>query len=94
MIVDDSDFAREMHRELLEEQGSHIVEATNGQEAISLIQESTDYDLILMDLVMPVMSGTSATREIKALLDDAGKDIPIICRIGYADQRSYGSRRL
>ncbi len=49
--------------------------ASNGQEAIDFI-ETMDYDLILMDIHMPVMGGYEATRTIRAM--DKGKSIPII----------------
>ncbi len=64
---------------VLSSEGASVTAVENGFEAISRVKESTDYDLILMNLVMPMMSGVTAVREIKKLLDGVRKRIPIIC---------------
>lgn len=79
LVVDDSDITRELNCEVLEENGAIVMEAENGLEAVNAVRENMDFDLILMDIVMPVMSGVSAVREIKKLLDDAGRHTTIIC---------------
>lgn len=53
-----------------------IVEASNGQEALDIVQGDNPPDLIFMDLKMPVMDGWEATRRIREL--ERGKKIPII----------------
>ncbi|MBI1814380.1 MAG: response regulator [Deltaproteobacteria bacterium] len=53
-----------------------IVEASNGQEALQIVEASPPPDLIFMDLKMPVMDGWEATRRIRA--SDRGRGIPII----------------
>lgn len=53
-----------------------IIEASNGEEALALVQKSPPPDLIFMDLKMPVMDGWEATKRIREL--DFGKGIPII----------------
>lgn len=53
-----------------------IVEASNGEEALAIVQGSPAPDLIFMDLKMPVMDGWEATKRIRQL--DFGKSIPII----------------
>jgi CheY-like chemotaxis protein len=69
LIVDDIEINREIIIELLSETGMNIDEATNGQEAVTLFTGSPDgfYDLILMDMQMPVLDGCAATRLIRAL---------------------------
>jgi CheY-like chemotaxis protein len=53
-----------------------IVEASNGEEALAIVQSSSPPNLIFMDLKMPVMDGWEATKKIREL--ETGRDIPII----------------
>lgn len=64
VIADDSEFMRNLLREIL--QGDHDVigEAENGVEAVELYEEHSP-DLVMMEVVMPIRGGIEATREIK-----------------------------
>jgi two-component system, cell cycle response regulator DivK len=53
-----------------------IIEASNGEEALQVVQSQPPPDLIFMDLKMPVVDGWEATKRIRAL--EVGKSIPII----------------
>lgn len=72
LIVDDEANIREVVREYAEFSGYEIEEAADGIEAVSLCRIN-DYDLIIMDIMMPKLDGFSACKEIKK-----EKDIPII----------------
>lgn len=66
LLVEDTEDNRFMMRRLLEMSGYHVVEATNGDEAVKLA-ESELPGLILMDLSLPVIDGLAATRLIRKL---------------------------
>ena len=75
LLVEDTEDNRFMMRRLLEMAGYEVVEATNGEEAVTLAQSERP-DLILMDLSLPVIDGLAATRAIRKLNGFA--KIPII----------------
>ncbi len=72
LIVDDEQKIREVIREYSEFNGYEVEEAADGMEAVSLCRLN-DYDLIIMDIMMPKLDGYSACKEIKK-----AKDIPVI----------------
>ena len=80
LLVDDIDVNREIATMLLEEMGFIIDTAENGKIAVDKIANSKpgDYDLILMDIQMPVMNGYEATEKIRALDNPELANIPII----------------
>jgi DNA-binding response OmpR family regulator len=72
LIVDDEAKIREVIREYATFSGYTVSEAADGMEAVSLVR-ANDYDLIIMDIMMPRLDGFSACREIRK-----AKDVPII----------------
>ncbi len=72
LIVDDEQKIREVIREYSEFNGYEVEEAADGMDAVSLCRLN-DYDLIIMDIMMPRLDGYSACKEIKKT-----KDIPVI----------------
>jgi CheY-like chemotaxis protein len=69
LLVEDSDFSAEILAEILEGEGHRVVRAENGQVALDLFAQSAvgEFDIILMDMQMPVMDGCTAARNIRAL---------------------------
>ena len=72
LIVDDEAKIREVIKEYAEFSGYEVTEAEDGMSAIGLCKLN-DYDLIIMDIMMPKLDGFSACKEIKKL-----KDIPVV----------------
>lgn len=57
LVVDDSGAIRKVERKYLEEMGFEVLEAENGEEALKVVEENPDIDIILLDWHMPVMNG-------------------------------------
>ena len=72
LIVDDEEMIRGVLREYVEFEGNEADEAADGMEAVKKCREN-DYDLILMDVMMPKLDGFSAVKEIRK-----DKDVPVI----------------
>ena len=80
LLVEDNELNREIAVELLKQYGFRIDTAENGAEAVEKVKHAApgDYDLVLMDVQMPVMNGYEATKQIRALDDPALAGITIL----------------
>ena len=76
LIVDDLPEKLLVFRTVLDAQGMVIVSAENGRDAIRLVQEDPDIDIVLMDIMMPEMDGMQTMRELRRL--PRGKQLPLV----------------
>lgn len=72
LIVDDEEMIRNVLKEYVEFEGNEAFEAADGMEAVKMCKAS-DFDVVLMDVMMPRLDGFSAVKEIKKF-----KDVPVI----------------
>ena len=80
LLVEDNAINMEIAHAILGEEHLDITEAKNGKEALEIFQNSRldEYDVIIMDVMMPVMDGMEATKAIRMLEREDAKKIPII----------------
>ena len=80
LLVEDNELNMEITEYMMTEQGAVVIEAWNGKEAADIYEscESGTFDVILMDIMMPVMNGLEATRCIRASEKEDAQSIPII----------------
>lgn len=80
LLVEDNHLNTEIAKFYLEQENMNVTCASNGKEALDIFEksETNDFDIILMDVVMPVMDGLTATKKIRTLKRMDAKSIPII----------------
>ena len=83
LVVDDNPDNIQVIGNILKEAGYVIGFATDGKQALNLLQKASDYDLVLLDVDMPVMNGYDACRAMRA--DEKLKDMPVIFLTAFAD---------
>ena len=75
LLVEDNEINQQIACELLEMSGLNVTVAVNGQEGVNLVKKQA-FDVVLMDIQMPVMDGYQATREIRTTI--SSNELPII----------------
>ena len=80
LLAEDNELNMEIAEFVLQNEGAEVTKAWNGQEAVELFgnSEPGEFDVILMDIMMPVMNGYEATKMIRSLDREDAKKIPII----------------
>ena len=80
LLAEDNELNMEIAEFVLQNEGAEVTKAWNGQEAVELFgnSEPGEFDVILMDIMMPVMNGYEATKMIRSLVREDAKAIPII----------------
>jgi Response regulator containing CheY-like receiver, AAA-type ATPase, and DNA-binding domains len=86
LVVDDDDDVRIAAAAIIEELGYSVVAVDRAPEAIELIRDQR-FDLVITDVMMPVMNGVELAREVKRVRPD----VPILFATGYADIEEFGT---
>ena len=92
LLAEDNEINREIETELLERMGFIVIPVADGREALEKVKEASpgDYDLLILDLQMPVMNGWQVSAAIRKLPDPTLAHIPIIAlsaNVGISDRR-------
>ncbi len=93
LLAEDNELNMEIAEFVLQDEGAEVTKAWNGQQAVQLFRksESGEFDVILMDIMMPVMNGYETAKMIRSLDREDAKTIPIIAMTANAfteDRRS------
>lgn len=83
LIAEDSSVIQNLTRKVLEQQAYSITIAKNGQQVLDFLEEN-NFDLVLMDINMPIIDGMECSRQIRAMEDEKKSSIPIIAITGNA----------
>ena len=80
LLAEDNELNMEIAEFMLRNEGTEVTRAWNGQEAVEIFEKSKSgqFDVILMDIMMPVMNGYEATKRIRSMDREDAKVIPII----------------
>ena len=80
LLAEDNELNMEIAEFMLQNEGAVVTKAWNGQEAVELFEKSRpgEFDVILMDIMMPVMNGYEAAKMIRSLDREDAKEVPII----------------
>lgn len=89
IIAEDSSVIQNLAKKILEMKNYKITVAKNGQKVLDLLEKDS-YDIILMDLNMPVMSGIECAKRIRKMSDTKKANIPIIAISGNVNNYTEG----
>lgn len=92
LLVEDNKVNQFLMKKILLKQGCNITFANNGKEAVEYCAAQEPYDLILMDIQMPIMGGEEATRLIRTMQEEKKHTVPIIALTAHAmdgDREKY-----
>jgi CheY-like chemotaxis protein len=91
LLVDDDDVAREIVRRMIEREGYHVEEAADGQAAITALEDGLVPDCVVLDLMMPRVSGVGVLQRMRG--DPRWRDIPVLLMTALAEGREIEEAR-
>jgi CheY-like chemotaxis protein len=93
LLVEDNEMNMEVAEFILTEEKATVIKAVNGKEAVDIFAGSKagEIDVVLMDIMMPVMDGETATRAIRALKREDAATVPVIAMTANAFEEDIRS---
>ena len=91
LLVDDDDVARQVVRRMVERGGHQVAEAADGEQAIHALEGGTTPDCVILDLMMPRVSGVDVLRRMHG--DDRLRQIPVLLMTALDDGREVEEAR-
>lgn len=82
LVVEDNEINQKLVREFLSRMGHEVTLSGSGEDALSLIEQTEPFNMILMDIHLPGISGIGATKAIRAMADPAKATVPVIALSG------------
>jgi signal transduction histidine kinase len=89
LVIDDEEVIQKTARAILTKAGFEVLVASNGIEGIKIYSEESDIDLVLLDMIMPVMNGRDCFFELRKIK----KDLPVILASGFSQHRDVDELR-
>ena len=86
LVVEDAPMHQKLAQGLLTRQGHQVTVTSDGKQAVDLLKHE-DFDVILMDVEMPVMDGLTATRIIRAREQESGHHTPVVALTSTTDSQ-------
>ncbi len=86
LIAEDSSVIQNLTKKILEQQNCAITSVKNGEQVLNILQKE-HFDIILLDINMPVMDGMECAKQVRALADPVKAQVPIVAITGNA--RNY-----
>lgn len=83
LLVEDEDPVRMVAERALTRQGYQVTPARNGEEGLELVQDGGEFDIVVSDVVMPMLDGPAMAREIRKIVPD----MPVLFMSGYAEEQ-------
>lgn len=83
LVVDDEENIRMLYQEELQEEGYEVTAASNGNQALNILENSGPFDLVTLDIRMPGMDGINTVRAIK----EKYKDLAVVLVTAYGEYK-------
>ena len=87
LIAEDSSVIQNLARKILEFQNYEITSVKNGEQVLQILEQET-FDVLLLDINMPVMDGMECVKAVRALSDKAKANLPVVAITGNAKNYS------